>query len=95
MAFALIQVEQFRRAQSRRHRGSRDGHRIQPPRRQPGPQVLWQEVLQVRRHVRAEGERKLTDMNYNMKIRIPTGDQEFRPDKEMLSDWMRSELKHK
>ncbi len=45
--------------------------------------------------VRMEGERKLTDMNYNMKLRLPTSDQEFRPDKELLTDWMRAEIMKK
>jgi hypothetical protein len=42
--------------------------------------------------VRAEGERKLIDMNYNMKLRLPASDQEYRPDKELLTDWMRAEI---
>lgn len=46
-------------------------------------------------HVRAEGERKLTDMDYNMKIRLPTSDMNYRPDMDLLSDWMGSEFKQK
>jgi hypothetical protein len=38
----------------------------------------------------SEGERKLTDLNYNMKIRLPGGDDEFRPDRDLLTDWMAS-----
>lgn len=45
--------------------------------------------------VRVEGERKLMDMNYNMKLRLPSSDQEYRPDKELLSDWMRAEIMKK
>lgn len=43
--------------------------------------------------VRAEGERTLKDMSYNMTILPPTGDKEFRYDKELLNDWMRREFK--
>ena len=57
--------------------------------------VFTFKVYGVDGQVRIEGERKLTDMNYNMKIRIPSGDQEFRPDKDLLTDWMRSEIKRK
>lgn len=45
--------------------------------------------------VRVEGERKLSDMNYNMKLHMPTADPEYRHDKELLTDWMRSELRKK
>lgn len=45
--------------------------------------------------LRLEGERKLTDMHYNMKILPPTGDSEYRHDKALLSDWIRSEFKQK
>ncbi len=43
--------------------------------------------------VLAEGERKLINMNYNMDIRPPMGDTEFRHDKALLTDWLRSEFK--
>ena len=45
--------------------------------------------------VQLEGERKLTDMNYNMKLLPPMADSEYRHDKELLSDWMRTEFKKK
>lgn len=45
--------------------------------------------------VQAEGERKLTDMNYNMNLHLPTTDPEYRYDKALLTDWMRSEFKKK
>lgn len=45
--------------------------------------------------VLAEGERKLSDMNYNMNLRLPMGDDEFRHDKALLTDWIRSEFRKK
>ena len=42
--------------------------------------------------VLAEGERKLTDLNYNMKIHMPTSDSDCRYDKELLTDWMNAEF---
>lgn len=45
--------------------------------------------------VRLEGERRLSDMNYNMKLRLPNADQEYRHDKELLTDWMRIEFRKK
>ena len=45
--------------------------------------------------VRAEGERKLTDLNYNMNLRMPMADTEFRHDKALLTDWMNAEFKKK
>lgn len=41
----------------------------------------------------SEGERKLVDMNYNMKIRLPGGNDELRPDRDLLTDWMTSEFR--
>ena len=43
--------------------------------------------------IRAEGERKLIDMNYNMNLHPPTSDPEYRHDKALLTEWMRSEFK--
>ena len=45
--------------------------------------------------VRVEGERKLSDMNYNMNLRFPTADPGYRHDKDLLTAWMRSEFKKK
>jgi len=52
-------------------------------------------LLGAEGQVRLEGERMLTDMNYNMIIRPAMGDSEYRHDKELLSDWLRAEFKKK
>ena len=45
--------------------------------------------------MRLDGERKLTDLNYNMKIHLPTSDSDYRYDKELLTDWMNTEFRKK
>jgi Protein of unknown function (DUF3016) len=40
-----------------------------------------------------EGERKLIDLNYNNKLRLPMSNDEFYHDQELLTDWMRAEFK--
>jgi hypothetical protein len=57
--------------------------------------VLVFKIMGPDGRVRLEGERRLSDMNYSLNLRIPTGDTEYRPDKDLLTDWMRSELRKK
>lgn len=57
--------------------------------------VLTFRLLGPDGQVRLEGERRLSDMNYNMNLRPPTTDPEYRHDKDLLSDWMRSEFRKK
>ena len=46
-------------------------------------------------HVIAEGERKLTNLNYHLTLQMPTADSEFKYDKALLTDWMNAEFKKK
>jgi hypothetical protein len=52
-------------------------------------------LLDAAGQILAEGERKLTDLNYTMRLHLPMGSDEFSPDRELLTDWMSLEFKKK
>jgi hypothetical protein len=53
------------------------------------------QVLDADGKVLQEGERKLTDLNYQNQIRRPGSDEPLFYDKELLRQWLRSEFKAK